>query len=90
MLSTIVTVALCLWGVSALFDEGMILGKAGEWMVKKFPLYISKPLFFCPACMAGIWGTAFSVYSGYDIQEWITLVFGVCGLNFLTMKFLTQ
>lgn len=90
LLSDIFTLSLITWGVSALFDEGMVLGWLGDWLEARVSRNVLKPIFACPACMSSVWGAGWALYNGYSVEQWLTVTFAVCGLNFLIMKFLSQ
>lgn len=90
MVSHIVTCSLFIWGISALFNDGMLLGKLGDELEKMLPEVLLKPLISCPICMASVWGTTYALYFGLGIGEWIQLCFCVCGLNFVIMEFIRR
>lgn len=90
MITDVVILALILWGVAALFDEGMILEIPGDWLLERVPRYLLKPLFLCPACMSSVWGAVWALVQGYTVEQWIIVTLATCGLNYLIMKFLTQ
>lgn len=70
-----------------LFNEGMILGKPGEWMKLRLPEWLHKPLFSCPACMSSIYGTiGYFVGVRGDVFLWPVYCICLCGLNYLLAK----
>lgn len=83
MISTIIILSLMIWGVAALFTEGMLLEKAGAAIEQSKYRWFFKPLVLCPPCMSSVWGTAASLYLGCDVAHWFTLVFATAGLNYL-------
>jgi hypothetical protein len=103
MITYILIASLITWGIAALFDEGMLLGKLGDLLINDKHAHYHKdwlrrhwhkPVFSCPTCMASVWGTIFSSYlfaTGRftTIEEWLVLCFAVCGLNFIIVKFLS-
>jgi len=52
-----------------------IYGDCNQVKRIRFSLYISKPLFNCPPCMASVWGSIFywSIF-GQDVKTWIVCV----------------
>jgi len=102
MITYIIILSLCIWGFAALFQEGMLLEKLGDFLVPPEPVRKKdwlernwhKPVFSCPICMASVWGTISSAYlftSGrFDsFEQWIILVFATCGLNFIITRILS-
>ncbi len=87
MITNIFILAFVIWGIASLFEEGMILGKVGSMIERSHPRYklkwYLKPVILCVVCMPSIWGSAASLYLGYDIAHWLTLVFATAGLNFI-------
>lgn len=53
---------------------------------KKWQGYLMKPLFYCPTCMASVWGTLLHFYFGGDFITWIPVIFGVAYFNTLLNK----
>lgn len=90
MIHEVVILALMLWGVSAAFEEGMVLGWLGTWLEKRMPVLILKPLIMCPACMSSVYGTAWSLYFDYSLEQAAILILATCGLNFMIMKHLMR
>jgi len=79
--------ALFIWGWHVLFNEGMILGKLGEWMTEKLPEWLHKPLFSCPACQSSIYGTiGFFMFVREELYIWPIYCVCLCGLNYLLAK----
>jgi len=76
------------FGVYKALDAGMILHRVNRWTVRKrWPDWITKPLFLCPVCMASFWGTAYFVAIGitwYWLPFWIL---AVAGLNRILLNF---
>lgn len=70
-------------GLSYCFHSDEIFGFAGDWMRKKLPEYIKKPLFDCVYCMSSVWGTLFFILflSNYPLYLWVIFVFCLTGLN---------
>ncbi len=89
-LISIVLLSLFTWGVSALFEEGMILGSVGQWLEANVHKNILKPTIWCPACMSGLYGMVVSYYFGYSIEDTVILILCTCGLNFIIMKHLQR
>ncbi len=102
MITYIIILSLCIWGFAALFQEGMLLEKLGNFLVPEHITFKHgwlernwhKPILSCPICMASFWGTVASAYlftSGrFDsFEQWIILVFATCGLNFIITRILS-
>lgn len=52
----------------------------------KWLQHFMKPLFYCPTCMASIWGTIWHFYFEGSIDFWIPVVFAVSFVNTLFAK----
>lgn len=94
-LTITLNLSLFIWGIAALFDEGMILEKFGDWLLKHIGPWLSKPLFSCPVCMSSFWSIVASAYlllNGYEwsVDNWIFLAISTCGLNYIIMKHLSR
>lgn len=57
---------------------------------KYLPIYIQKPLYSCPMCMASIWGSVFywgsvlnteQVINSLILIKWLAVVVAISGLN---------
>src|SRR5690348_14395957 len=72
-----------IWGVHFCFMGNQIFGKTGEWLNKRLPKWMCKPLFLCPMCMASIHGTVIFLLSGmtYHFECHLFFVVALCGLN---------
>jgi len=80
-----------IWGIKCLFAEHMVLGKFAIKLRNLYPVYLTKPLFDCPPCMASIHGTLiYLLYSGKSIQEWILFCVVLCGFNFIIKLWLYE
>ena len=53
---------------------------------KKWQTYLMKPLFYCPTCMASVWGTTLHIILGGSLIEWIPTILGVAYFNTLLNK----
>jgi hypothetical protein len=85
-----IKLSLFLWGVAAVFDEDMVFGFVGKWLEARVHIYLLKPTIYCPACMSSVWGTATALYLSYSVEQWLTLVFTTCGINYIIMRWLTK
>jgi len=96
MLTNIIIVSMITWGVSALFDSGMLLSRLGDILVPYrqeetwWQTNWHKPLFSCPVCMASVYGTLASIHLHYNVSQWLVTCFAVCGLNYLMMSQLNK
>lgn len=89
MTEQLIIVTAWIWGVKAVFTDPFILHKQGEWLDKKLPSWIRKPLFRCPVCMSSVWGTYFYFYFDHaGIMDWIIFVFALAGISYLLKEFL--
>ena len=57
LLINIIVISLFCNGIKRLFGDGTLLGWLGDLMLEWLPLWLCKPLFWCCACMASVWGT---------------------------------
>jgi hypothetical protein len=90
-----VGLALWIWGIAALFDEGMLLETLGDMMQKELGHWICKPLFSCPICMSSfhsllLAGILLLVGEPLSFPEWVYLAISTCGLNFIITKLLSR
>lgn len=72
-----------IWGLAALFTEGMILEKWGVAAEESKYRMFFKPLILCPPCMSSVYGVLASFYFHYDLSHLIVLILGTCGLNYI-------
>jgi hypothetical protein len=76
-------------GIWTLFRKEMIFGKVGDFLDAKLPVWISKPTYACPPCMASVWGTTFfflsRLYELLPIWAWPLHCLCLCGLTTLVM-----
>lgn len=91
-LLSLIPVSLSIWAIHILFQEGMLLGKQGKWMLLNWPKHITKPLFDCPVCQSSVWGLigffAIRYFFNVDlpIKQLIPFIFNLAGLNTLLSK----
>lgn len=52
----------------------------------KWQTYLMKPLFYCPTCMASVWGTTLHIMLNGSLIEWIPTILGVAYFNTLLNK----
>jgi len=64
--------------------ENMYL-KAKEWQT-----HLMKPLFYCPTCMASVWGTILYWAFGGDVYHYVPTIFAVAYLNTLLNKWVSN
>lgn len=57
---------------------------------KKWQTYLMKPLFYCPTCMASIWGTVLHFALGGSFVEWLPVILGVAYFNTLLNKWVSN
>jgi hypothetical protein len=77
------------FGISVLFHSGMILENAGIWLDENINLYVNKPFWSCPICMASIHGTAiFAIFIMPIYGIWLWVPFCVClaGFNYIIIN----
>jgi len=90
-----IKLSLFTFGVSALFDEGMIFEKLGSALVRTLGVWACKPLFLCPICMTSVYSGLMSIYflcMGYiwSVDDWLIIMLTTCGLNFILTRWLTK
>jgi hypothetical protein len=51
---------------------------------------ISKPIWYCPTCMASVWGTIGHFYLGGELYLWPVTVLSVAFLNTLLNKWVSH
>jgi hypothetical protein len=72
------------WGIHAIFAEGYILEKPGNWIRKHFPSWIEKPLIGCPPCQASFHGVFIYVtFNDWFLYPMLAYVICLCGVNFI-------
>jgi len=82
---------LWIWGIKCLFSEYMVLGTMAVRLRNLLPVYITKPLFDCPPCMASFHGTLiYIMYRSHSVQEWILYCILLCGCNFIIKLWLYE
>lgn len=96
MLTNILTVALVvmlssLWclGVNSLFQEDMILERLATKLDEKLPLWVNKPLWRCPPCMASVHGSAaffLFLYGDFGLLFWPCLIVCLAGINYVIVN----
>ena len=57
---------------------------------KKWQTYLMKPLFYCPTCMASIWGTTLHFYFNGSLIEWPVVILAVAYFNTLLNKWVSN
>ncbi len=68
-------------GIWNAFNPGMIFGGLRRWIIFALPIWITKPLFDCPPCMASTWGTLVWFLTGGDVSwQWSLYVVALSGL----------
>ncbi len=82
MLEKIVIISLLVIAIWATMLPTMILGFLGNWIVDKFPEWISKPVCDCVVCMVPYYGSAlYWLIWGNSGKEWGIVVISAMGLN---------
>lgn len=80
MLSLIVS--LMTVGIHATTWEGMIFNRLAEWLKKRLPMWICKPLFSCAICMSSVWTLVFMCFFGFPAWYFVPLIMLiVAGMN---------
>lgn len=60
------------------------LYKDPEWIyidAKPWQKHLIKPMFYCPTCMASVWGTTLHFYFGGTLHDWIPVCFALAFTN---------
>jgi len=87
MLEKVVIIALIVIAVWAVYLNGMIFGKIGNYVTQKFPHWLSKPLVDCPICQTPYYGSvAYWLIWGESVKEWIFVVIAAMGLVTIFVK----
>lgn len=80
------SVIFALWN---LFAKGQLLGFLGDWMEKHGSEWFTKPLAFCPPCMASVHGTWVWFLTGGDVSKWWPIfILALSGLMVLVVRIL--
>ena len=90
-----IKLSLFIFGISALFSEGMLLEELGNTLERKLGVWACKPLFACPICMSSVWSILMSLYfvvHGYiwTWEDWIITMMTTCGLNIIITRWLNR
>jgi hypothetical protein len=87
MIEKIIIISLFVFGYCCTFWEGMIFEKVGDWIEKKLPEYICKPLFACFIC-ATFWvgSLLYWIVWADSLQDWFITVVSAMGLNAVLSK----
>lgn len=80
-----------LWtmGVASLFQEEMILERLGQWQDENLPLWVNKPLWRCPPCMASFHGSVIYLLfmvGDYGLWLWIPFIVCLAGVNYMIVN----
>lgn len=102
MILYVILLSLAIWGIAALFTDGMVLEKLGDKLIgdKKDPVAYAnsswlnrkwhKPIFTCPVCMPSVWGLIASIVFDLSVIDALVLIITTCGLNFIVTKHLDK
>lgn len=100
MINHILLTSLICFGVfhATRYEWSVIEGKAIRYevlgFIKKYgdqwlPLWIRKPLYDCPMCMASFWSVVTSAYFGLEvIADIVPVILAVSGLNYIIFMIL--
>lgn len=66
-MTEIITIALTVYGLSAVFDEGMIFQKVGDYLESKLPHWLYMPLVGCSICMTPWYGALICLFMHWPI-----------------------
>lgn len=82
MIEKVLIMSLWTIGYCCTFWEGMIFEKIGNWLEKKLPEYIQKPVYSCFICACFWWGSLiYWLVWGNSVIEWFITVVAAMGLN---------
>jgi hypothetical protein len=86
-----------IWGFNALFQEGHVFEKAGDWMDDNLPWWVNKPIWSCAACQSSVhgllWffiGLPLCFHDALPIRMLIPFLICLCGVNFVIIKLTTK
>lgn len=68
-------------GIWNAFKPDMIFGWLGKIWDRRFPEWVSKPLYTCPPCMASVHGSWIWFLAGGDLTWGFPFVLALSGLN---------
>ena len=93
MIIYIIHIAYCalgIMGVHFAFKPNELFGRASDWLQDRLPLWLVKPLFLCPMCMASFWGIVYLLVC----VEWklyaLWIIPAVTGLLAITCAMLSR
>jgi hypothetical protein len=91
MLEILILNSLIIFAVYAMAGEGMIFGSLADRLRLILPIYICKPLFDCPPCMASFWGIV--IYICLVNSNYLDLIIylpTLCGANYIINTILNK
>ena len=80
---------LFVWGVEKTRKNGLIDDRKEVEAAASYTLFITKPLFDCPPCMASVWGIPFVLLHPLNIWS-VVYLFALCGINYIVMKLISR
>lgn len=84
MIEQVIIIALTVFAIWQVFQQGHILENVGLFLEKHLPEAIHKPVFSCPICMTIWYGLVLSLLLGY--QLWLPVP--AMGLVALLIKYM--
>lgn len=92
MVTIIIVISLFSYGWCAMFWDGQIFDKVGDWLEDRLPEYITKPLFLCPICCSFWTGTAIYwwIFEGSDWRVWLLVCVCSIGLNAIVVNLINK
>ena len=91
MITHLFVAACFIFGIRAIFLDGMLLGSLRGRILDGMPDWAKKPLYACPACMASVYGTLyfFAILNGPWLA-WVFFCVALCGLNWMIMGLVSR
>lgn len=87
MIEQSIIVALIVLSIHYTLQPGEIFGRLGDWLERKLPKAIHKPVFDCNVCMTMWYGSAiYWAIWGAGWLEWLIVVITAMGINILINK----
>jgi hypothetical protein len=87
-ITLIIISSMWIMGFHVLFRSGFLLSRAGDYMDTHWSLWINKPLWRCPPCMASVHGTLiFFTLPEQGLLLWVFFIVCLAGFNYFLTQF---
>ena len=86
-----VIIALSCCGLYSATLRKMILNKPAEWLKKKLPIFLYKPICGCLICMSSFWSCVFWIlFRSFEIIYLPVIILMVAGLNTIVVSLISN